>query len=359
MFNSKLAALLCLALLPLLAFGQLDFSHCPPLPERNISTIITDLRPSDIRVMMAMGDSITSAFGIMESWNESRGNSFSIGGDDGAITLPNMFKYFNPSLVGYSVGSHYSDVCYGSTCPELHYVPIEDANNAAKSGSLISDMVSWQLSFLINQINRQPDMDVSQDWKVLSIMIGANDLCASCTYDLSYVSADEYESTLMGTLERIRTSLPRTFVNLIAGFNISQAYDLSLITPRCDNVTRELFIQCDCLFNPAAGEVRETIDALMTQYNERAAKVASYYQRRAFEDFSVVMQPFASNTHMADLPSRFISKYDCFHPSKPGQEAMAIALWNNMLTPVAEKKTSLSMSDTPLCPTADTLLYTY
>jgi hypothetical protein len=46
-------------------------------------------------------------------------------------------------------------------------------------------------------------MDVSQDWKVLTIMIGANDLCASCAFNLSYLSPDDYENNLMGTLERV------------------------------------------------------------------------------------------------------------------------------------------------------------
>jgi len=359
MYYSMLAAFLCLTFMPLLAMGQYNFTGCPPLPPRNISTSILDLHPSDIRVMMAMGDSITSAFGIMGSWNESRGHSFSIGGDNGAITLPNLFRDFNPQLVGYSLGDFPAAVCHGASCPGTQYSPDQDANNAAKSGAMIFDMVSLQVNYLIRQVNQKPDMDVSQDWKVLTIMIGANDLCASCAFNLSYLSPDDYENNLMGTLERIRTSLPRTFVNLVPGFNISQAYDLSIRTPRCANVTRPLFIQCDCLFDPAAGALRETIDSYMTQFNQRAVKVATYYQRKAYDTFAVVVQPFATNTDISELPSRFLSRLDCFHPSRPGQEAMAIALWNSMLTPAVYKQSSLNMTDTPICPTANTLLYTF
>lgn len=360
MYYSKLIALVCLALLPVLSFGQLfNTTNCPPLPPRNTSTSILDLRPSDISIMLAMGDSITSAFGIMGSWNESRGRSFSIGGDQGAVTLPNLFRYFRENIAGFSIGDADAEVCYGGGCLPLHYNPAVDSNNAAKSGSLAFDMVSTQVNYLIRQVNKQPDMNVVQDWKVLTIMIGANDLCASCTFNLTYLTPDEYESNLMGTLERVRTSLPRTFVNLVGGFNISQAYDLSLKTPRCKNATRQLYVQCDCLFDPAAGDVRELIDARMTQFNQRAMKVATYYSRKAFDNFAVVFQPFATNTHISDLPSSFIARLDCFHPSKPGQEAMAVALWNSMLTPAANKKKSLDMSDTPICPTESTLLYTY
>jgi hypothetical protein len=38
--------------------------------------------------------------------NEYRGESWSIGGDNNATTLANFLKFFNPSIVGASVGAH-------------------------------------------------------------------------------------------------------------------------------------------------------------------------------------------------------------------------------------------------------------
>jgi phospholipase B1 len=350
-------ALFCLVFLPLVVMGQFS-TACPALPNHNTSSIF-DLRPNDIKIMMALGDSITTGFGVLGAGNETRGLSFSMGGDEGAVTLPNFFKYFNPALVGASQGTYPAEVCYGNNCPAIRYLPNQDANNAAKSGSMVFDMVSLQLNYLIRQLNMNPLMDVQQDWKVMTILVGTNDLCASCTFNLTYLTADDYENNLMGTLERIRTNLPRTFVNIVTGFNVSQAYDISLKTSRCANVSRPLFIQCDCIFDPKAGAIREEIDAHLTQFNQRAVNVAAYYQRKAYDNFAVVVQPFSVDTHISDLPTRFISRLDCFHPSKSGQEAMAVALWNNMLTPAAKKKTSLNMSDAPICPTQDTLLYTY
>jgi len=347
----------CLVFLPVFIIGQYNVP-CAPLPPHNTTTIF-DLRPNDIKVMMAVGDSITTGFGLLQAVNETRGKSFSMGGDPGAITLPNLFLYFNPAVTGYSTGTYPADVCYGTNCPSVRYYPNQDANNAAKSGSMVVDMVGTQVNYLIRQINQSPNMDVQSDWKVLTIMIGANDLCASCTFNLTYLSPDDYENNLFGTLERIRTSLPRTFVNLVLSYNISQAYDLSLKTAKCENISRPLFIQCDCLFDPNNGAIRKTIDDYMTQFNYRAANVAKYYQRKAYDNFAVVVQPFAVNTVLSNLPSRFISRLDCFHPSKVGQEVMATALWNSMLTPAANKKTSMNMDDVPICPAPDTLIYTY
>lgn len=358
MYHTSRIVVLALVLLPALAMAQIANFNCTALPPHN-ATSINDLRPGDIKIMMAMGDSITTGFGVRGAANESYGLSFSMGGDPGAVSLANLFGYFNANLTGVSTGTYPAQVCYGVNCPTTRYFPTQDANNAAKAGALVTDLVGTQVTYLISQINQNQNMDVANDWKVLTIMIGANDLCASCTYGLDYLSPDDYQNNLMATLERIRASLPRTFVNLVGGFNVSQAYDLSLTASRCSNISRPMFIQCDCLFKPENGPIRETVDAAITQFNARAQNVAAYYQRKAYNNFAVVFQPFATNTHISDLPTSFLSRLDCFHPSRTGQGAMAVALWNNMLTPSALKKTSMDMSDTPICPTSDTLLYTY
>jgi len=76
-------------------------------------------------------------------------------------------------------------------------------------------------------------------------------------------------------------------------------------------------------------------------------------------EFTVIIQPFGRNTMIQDQPTDLLSTLDCFHPSLIAHEGMAIALWNNLITPSANKKTYLNLTDTPLCPTEDTLLYTY
>ena len=50
---------------------------------------------------------------------------------------------------------------------------------------------------------------------------------------------------------------------------------------------------------------------------------------------------------------------DCFHPSLLAHQNMAVGLWNNMITPLADKKTNSSPNEPIKCPTNTTLLYTY
>jgi len=71
--------------------------------------LIIFVLPQDIKVVMAMGDSITAGFGILGldgGLDEYRGLSGPIGGDTDAVTIPNFIKYYNPTVIGASVGQH-------------------------------------------------------------------------------------------------------------------------------------------------------------------------------------------------------------------------------------------------------------
>ncbi|KAI4802004.1 hypothetical protein KUCAC02_019867 [Chaenocephalus aceratus] len=86
-----------------------DFSASPSPP-----TSVHELRPGDIQVVAAVGDSLTAGNGIASSKNnvldvlhQYRGLSWSIGGEENlttVTTLPNILKYFNQNLTGFSVG---------------------------------------------------------------------------------------------------------------------------------------------------------------------------------------------------------------------------------------------------------------
>lgn len=72
---------------------------------------VHQLRPGDIDVVGAIGDSLTAGNGalatnILQVMIENKGVSWSIGGQATwrkFLTLPNMLKVFNPRLYGYSM----------------------------------------------------------------------------------------------------------------------------------------------------------------------------------------------------------------------------------------------------------------
>ncbi|KAF3430201.1 hypothetical protein E2986_13225 [Frieseomelitta varia] len=79
-----------------------------PLKSRSVHR----LRPGDIDVIAAMGDSLTASAGLyatnlLEMFVENRGASAFIGGQRtlrAHLTLPNILKEFNPKLIGYAYG---------------------------------------------------------------------------------------------------------------------------------------------------------------------------------------------------------------------------------------------------------------
>jgi len=334
--------------------------NCPAIPAGPVPDNVNKLRPSDIKVVLALGDSLTAGFGIdgkPGGVNEFRGASYSIGGDANATTMPNFIRAFNPDLQGYSLGEHVAEVCYGPLCPENQYHPAEDVLNAAQSGAMASDLVPHEMDYIMGEIKANPMINVEEDWKLMTLLVGANDLCASC-YGGIWLNPDQYEKHLFTALENVRVNLPRTLVQIVEIFNISGAYELSLKNKTCANIHRLLFIECNCIFAPYAGVTRAKVDEYAQAYNEKARNLAAYYQAQNNPNFTVITQPYARDTIVKTLPIEFLSTLDCFHLSRLAHEAMAVGLWNSMLTPAANKKTALNLTDTPMCPTADSIIYT-
>ena len=61
----------------------------------------------------------------------------------------------------------------------------------------------------------------------------------------------------------------------------------------------------------------------------------------------------AKTYFLCQVPDYSFFAPDCLHPSKKLHELMARALWNNMLSPLNKKATSLSRNPPFICPSAD------
>jgi len=268
-----------------------------------------------------------------------------------------ILRQFNPGLVGASVGSHLVELCQDPICPPLQYHPQSDVLNAAQSGAMVDDLLNHELDYLINQLKQDRKVDMKNDWKMLTIEIGPNDLCSACSGNQSFTVADKFEKDLRDTIEKLRANVPRLLINLMEMFNLSGVYLAGLKNTFCKDIHRVLSLECDCIFSAKANKTRQEIDELCQQFNQRMGKIANDYNGKNYSDFAVVTQPFGRNTRVEDMPLAFLSTLDCFHPSRFAHEAMAIGLWNNLVSPKAQKKTSMDPSDSPICPSATTLFY--
>lgn len=167
------------------------------------------LRPGDIDVVGALGDSITSGIGVLgrnllQISREYRGASFSIGGLGNwqeFLTLPNILKNFNPQIKGFSLAitEGYSNTISGF--------------NMAQAGSKTFNM-STQARRLVRVMRSDPRVDFYNDWKMITILVGHNDVCSAICERPTLESATE-TGHLAEALDILYHDLPRTLVNLM------------------------------------------------------------------------------------------------------------------------------------------------
>jgi phospholipase B1 len=147
-----------LAVLVTSALAVKSITECPTFPSRaSAPTSVRDVRVDDIKIVAAMGDSITAGFAALGLSNpnqqvglrslvENRGVSFSIGGDPASTTVGNFIARYVPGVKGRSVGNHGPNICTPSFCLG-RYTPEIDRFNAARTGAVSSNFGN-QLSYL-------------------------------------------------------------------------------------------------------------------------------------------------------------------------------------------------------------------
>jgi phospholipase B1 len=329
------------------------------------SDSILRVRPKDIKVIAAIGDSITAGFGAAGLSNpnqaldfsllvENRGLSFAIGGDDKAITLGNFFAQSNPDIAGRSVGTHGPNICTPTFCLGV-YTPELDNLNAARTGATSTNLNN-QVDYLIQQMKNMSQINYEQDFKLISVMIGANDLCRSCR---NLLTADQFEDNLKTLLERIRLQIPRTIVNMYQLFNVSQLYDLTKDSLYCQQRRSSILTsECRCAFDVGLEGDRRRLqmDELAVQYNGRLLKIAKEYRALNSSSFSVIVDPAATGFSLRNASLEYLSNMDCFHPSRKAHELFAIYAWNNLFLPYSQKKVMTNLDPQAFQPNAESFI---
>jgi lysophospholipase L1-like esterase len=76
-------------------------------------------------------------------------------------------------------------------------------------------------------LNTEEYKDVKDEWKLITLFIGANNVCVLCEPPITRLpglaDAEIFEENVRQVLERIRTEVGKSFVNLVALFNVRQA----------------------------------------------------------------------------------------------------------------------------------------
>lgn len=301
----------------------------------HVPTSVHKLRPQDINVIASLGDSITAGNGI-DAWTavgvlvEKRGESWSIGGDkslyDGVHTVANVMRIFNPFIKGYSMDS-------GSESSSKAWL------NQAVAGAKAED-VPGETDRLIHLMKTDARIDYYNDWKMITLLIGGNDLCDYCEDRMQH-SPSMYGQHIRNALDKLHAEVPRVLVNLVPMADVSPVPSIKsglLCTPLHWGL-------CNCARNDVT---RQELRPIQLQYFQQLSALANSGRYDTREDFTVVLQPHLVDQDFPKDPKtgKYDPSYiapDCFHPNRKAHQGLSYLLWNTMLTPVGAKPHSTDL----------------
>jgi hypothetical protein len=309
-------------------------------PSRVKPTSVHALRPADINVVMALGDSITAANGAgavdaLQILLQYRGLAFLAGGDKGLdehVTIPNILLKYNPHLFGQSYGIGSADVY------DVAYL------NIAQPGAVASDIIG-QAQILVERVLSHPDVDLENDWKLLNIFIGGNDVCGYCRH--GQPTPSQFANNIATAVEIVKASIPRVLVSLTTMLHLEMVRSVDKGVTFCEALHVD---ECGC--ESDFNFTDSMMSQLCTQYQiqEKVLEDNGTFEE---EDFTLVTQPFFNDVTTPPMLNGSVNLYffcpDCFHFSQLGHAGVATYLWKNMLEPVNNKTTKGELS-TPALP---------
>ncbi|KAG1048765.1 hypothetical protein G6F55_007152 [Rhizopus delemar] len=278
------------------------------------------LRPIDIKSVIAIGDSMTAGFGMMSGRPpfstilEYRGKVFSVGGDEGEYTIPNFL-------------SVYSDV---QGPPEGITLPLSKGKklNSAITGAKTQDL-NQEVERLIHLLNTKEYRQVKDEWKVITLFIGANNVCVLCTPPVTRLpdlsDADIFENNIRLVLERLRTEVGKSFINLVGLFNVSSVYEATRGDSYCEMIWDPSYMMiCSCIQQDEQQRqgkqelVLEKVelnkstaaDRLIHEYNLRLQKLEKEFKFKDKEQFGVSYQPAFTQFPVAKYKQAYFSGID-------------------------------------------------
>lgn len=76
--------------------------------------------------------------------------------------------------------------------------------------------IPTEAKVLVRRMTNDPRVNITNDWKLITILIGPNDFCLDFCYQRNPDKAPiNHERDLITTLRILRDNLPRTVVNLV------------------------------------------------------------------------------------------------------------------------------------------------
>lgn len=331
-------------------------------PRTTEATSVRTLHPEDLRVVAAIGDSITAAFAALNGLPvEFRGLSAVIGGDPDRVTLPNILEHFSGRhLEGAATDwtdplADAAGLYPGRYSPLLPPRPGAAHLDAAISNGLAMDGPR-QVDYLARVMSDEKlgHVSVQEDWKLVTILLGANDLMEYCRRleplnQLLEELIPKWKLAMNSTLAMIRKHFPRTFVALMAVPDVGEMGAFRHSSKVCSalhaTVEKTSFCPAGSLTDGLQEGMNKALEQLQQFWNDVVHA----------EDFAVVYQPFSQKMNFPNVT--YLSSLDCFHPGQHGHAEAAVNLWNSLLATREQKKHQNDIGAKISCPKASSILH--
>ncbi|KAI8385732.1 hypothetical protein BD560DRAFT_322042 [Blakeslea trispora] len=246
-----------------------DMKDCPKIGSHAIATDIKDLRINDIKIVAAMGDSITAG---MLAKNTNQDNS-------GASSIANYMRHFQPHLYGASMGQRPARICKETLfCLDSHHDPEIDQLNAAQSGSTSGNLIE-QVDYLLKYFGY--GTPYVKTWKLIHLMIGYNDASVAC---LTHQTAADFKSNVKKSLGRLIDKTDYALINLVGLMDYNEILHLADKHPDYkkkfkDNSVNISNYECFCCSRPKAGNPDRS--ELIREYNKALSELADELNKPA------------------------------------------------------------------------------
>ncbi|GCB71617.1 hypothetical protein scyTo_0008885 [Scyliorhinus torazame] len=188
-------------------------------------------------------------------------------------SLPDIFKLFNPDLIGYSPGNGNHDD-----------VTLNQSVLRAKA-----DALPELAEKLVTSLKSNMLIDFQKDWKLITIYLGIADMCAYCT-NQEYYSPEKVTLRIKMALDVLHREVPRAFVNLVEMPNINILHQLS-------GRATELRGWCECLVKHHKS-ADMSAQAISWGYWKALQELVYSGTYDKSDDFTVVLQPFLWNMEL-------------------------------------------------------------
>jgi len=293
---------------------------------------------------------------------EFRAKAFSGGkGDASQVTLPYLLSHYNQSLTGSSTGWALPQLPSWSGNFGYSY-PDRDAMNVALTNSYSS-----HLSLQVAQLQRYSSniSDFQDRWKLLTILIGANDLCdggnEACdgNADHSSAVASRFEANLRSALVALKGSMSRIVIQIVSLFNLSSVFQIRNSHWWCRTLHHVVNNECSCIDKSVDGG-KTVSSQQLANLDNTTARLNDVIERLTLEfnlqrpDFAVVNVVAVKGQVIPSAP--YLTNLDCFHPSAFAHTVFAKTLWNSLFD---KKRIPGPITDaTPLyCPSGDDVIH--